>query len=139
MHIPTLIFLTALATGLLLQLWLYHRQARHVTAHRGTVPAAFAQRIPLPDHQRAADYTLGKIRLGTLDLLLGTLVLLGWTLGGGLSLVLDAWDGLRIGLLWGGALAILSVLLIGAIIELPLSIWRTFVLEQRFGFNRTPT
>ena len=95
MNTLTLFFIAALAMGLALQLWLYRRHARHVADHRGRVPEAFAERISLQDHQKAAEYTLAKVRLGVVDLLLGAVLLLVWTLGGGLELVLGAWS--RIG------------------------------------------
>ena len=136
MNTLTLFFLFALAAGLLLQLWLFRRHARHVSANRGLVPEAFAGRVSQQDHQKAADYTLAKVRLGVLDLLLGALLLLVWTLGGGLELILGAWssDGLSP---LSGAAAMLSVFLIQGLLDLPLSLWRTFHLEERFGFNRT--
>jgi len=137
MHSITLIFLTALAAGLLLQLWLYRRHARHVAIHREHVPDAFAERVPLEDHRKAADYTLAKIHLENLDLLLGTGVVLAWTLGGGLAWVLRIWSEAGLVPLWTDALAILTVMLVSVLIDLPLSLWRTFRLEQRFGFNRT--
>jgi STE24 endopeptidase len=137
MNTLTLLFLFALAAGLLLQLWLYRRHARHVSANCSRVPEAFAGRISLQDHQKAADYTLAKVRLGVLDLLLGTLLLLVWTLGGGLELILSSWSAGGLSPLMSGAAAILSLFLIQGVLDLPLSLWRTFRLEQRFGFNRT--
>jgi STE24 endopeptidase len=113
---------------------------RHVTAHRGAVPAAFAASVPLEAHQRAADYTLAKGRLGLITTAIGTATVLGWTLLGGLdalnTLLRDAllptWGEL------GYQLALLTaVSLIGGLIDLPAEWVATFRLEQRFGFNRT--
>jgi len=137
MNTLTLLFLVALAAGLVLQLWLYRRHTQNVRAHRGQVPEAFAERISLADHQKAADYTLAKVRLGVLDMLLGAVLLLVWTLGGGLELVLGAWSDSPLSTLLGGAAAMLSVFLIQGVLDLPMSLWRTFKLEERFGFNRT--
>ncbi len=137
MNTLTLLFLFALVAGLLLQLWLYRRHARNVSANRALVPQAFANRISLQEHQKAADYTLAKVRLGVLNLLLGALLLLVWTLGGGLELVLSAWSAAGLSPLLSGATAMLSVFLIQGILDLPLSLWHTFQVEERFGFNRT--
>ena len=138
MHL-TLAFAAALLLSLATKLWLATRQMRHVAQKRGAVPAAFAATVTLPAHQRAADYTLAKGRFGLWTTALGSAVLLGWTLLGGL----DALNGyLRAALLadWGPLvyqLALLSaVALIGALIELPLEWFSTFRIEQRFGFNR---
>lgn len=136
MHAFTLIFPCALGAGLALQLWLYRRHARHVAAHRDRVPEAFANRIPLADHQKAADYTLAKIRLGRLDLWLGSLLLVGWTLGGGLDWVLGLWQGAGLSPLLAGVGGLLTVFLLLGLLDQPLALWRTFRLEQRFGFNR---
>ncbi len=135
----TLAFATALVAGLLVRFWLASRQIRHVAQHRGSVPAAFASHITLAAHQKAADYTLAKARFGLLELVFGTAVLVAWTLLGGL----DALNTLLVGWL-GGAysgmaqqLALLfSFAVIGGLIELPLTLYQTFVLEERFGFNK---
>jgi len=129
-------FAAALLLGLLLKFWLSSRQMRHVALHRGAVPAAFAQTITLAAHQKAADYTLAKARLGLLELALGSVVLLGWTLLGGLS----ALNGALLQWLDAGLVQQLAVLvgfaLISSAIDLPLALYQTFVLEQRFGFNK---
>jgi STE24 endopeptidase len=131
------LFLAVLLGGTALQLWLALRHARHVARHADTVPAAFADRIDLDQHRRAARYTLAKLRLEYLALPFGALVLLAWTLGGGLAALdtwLARWDWPA---LWQGTALLLLVVLIGAALELPLTLWRTFGIEQRFGFNRT--
>lgn len=131
----TLLFAFLLLVNLLLKLWLANRQIRHVSLHRDQVPADFAESISLPTHQKAADYTLAKLRLGHWDLALDAVVLLGWTLLGGLSL-LDTW---LIGLVGPGMLEqlllVTGFMLISGLLNLPVSYYQTFHLEQRFGFN----
>ena len=133
----TLCFAVALVLGLGLKFWLATRQIRHVAQHRGAVPSIFASTISLTAHQKAADYTIAKGRLGLLELALGTAVLLGWTLLGGLHALNQAV------LAWQapGLLAQLTLLLgfiaVGTVIDLPLTLYQTFVLEERFGFNKT--
>jgi STE24 endopeptidase len=130
-----------LVLGLLLKLWLASRQIRHVAQHRHAVPPLFADRISLAAHQKAADYTIAKSRLGLLELALGTAVLLGWTLLGGLQTLNQAVLGWQA--TWGlSGLALQLGLLVafvavGAVVDLPLSLYQTFVLEERFGFNKT--
>src|SRR5262245_62593779 len=87
---PTWIFLAALSTGTATRLWLSLRQIRHVRAHRGAVPETFADAIPLSAHQKAADYTVAKARLGIISVLIGAIVVLALTLGAGIQLVSDA-------------------------------------------------
>ncbi|MCA6217864.1 M48 family metallopeptidase [Ideonella sp. B7] len=129
----------ALLLSLGVKLWLASRQMRHVHAHRGQVPAPFDATIPLDAHQRAADYTIARTRFGMLSESFATAVLLGWTLLGGLEALNSA---LRDAVLpWGGALLYQLALvaafgLISALLELPFEWYRTFRIEQRFGFNR---
>lgn len=133
------VFAAALVLGVLLKLYLSWRQARHVWQHRGQVPPAFAQAITLQAHQKAADYTLAKSRLGTAELAWSTVILLGWTLLGGLS-ALDALVGASPVAQWGPlaqqVALVAAFALIGAVLDLPLSWYSTFVLEERFGFNK---
>jgi STE24 endopeptidase len=140
MHSFTLLFLAMLLVSLAVQLWLEQRQLRHVMAHRGAVPAAFAGQITLQAHQKAADYTVAKVRLSRLELLYSSLILLGLTLGGGLDWLDRQWLALDLGSLWGGVAFLLSLTLLTSLLDLPFALYRTFRLEQRFGFNHaTPS
>ena len=133
----TWLFLAALAAATATRLWLSQRQIRHVAAHRDALPASFAGAIPLAAHQKAADYTVAKTRLGMIDTLLDAAILLALTLGGALQWLSDLWeDALPMSMLWPGTALILTVLLAKAALALPLSLYRVFVIEQRFGFNR---
>ena len=132
----TLAFCGLLLAKLLTRLWLASRQVRHVARHRDAVPAAFATRIGLASHQKAADYTIAKLRLDLLDQGWSAALLLGWTLLGGLDTLNQ---GLH-ALLGPGLPQQLGVLAgffaLGAALELPLAWVRTFRIEQRYGFNR---
>ncbi len=133
----TLLFAAFLCIQVALKLWLAARQQRHIAAHRHAVPTAFASRISLAAHQKAADYNGAQLRLGQIELLLGAALLLGWTLFGGLqwlNTALLSWLGAGL----GQQLAlVLAFTLISSLIDLPLGLWRTFVLEEKFGFNQT--
>jgi len=137
MTILTAMFVIIVFCGLALQLWLTARQAAHILSHRDAVPAAFASQISLAEHQKAAGYSLARLGAERWDLILSSVVLLGWTLGGGLEWLNEALLPLGLPMLWHGVALILSTIMIGGLIELPLSVWRTFGIEQRFGFNRT--
>lgn len=132
----TLAFAIALALSLVIRFWLATRQIRHVARHRSAVPAAFEGHITLAAHQKAADYTIAKTRFGLLELALGSAVVLGWTLLGGL----DTLNGALIDRMGGGMLQQLVLLaaftLVSSLIDLPLTLYQTFVLEERFGFNK---
>src|SRR6267142_889965 len=133
----TWLFLAALLAASATRLWLALRQIRHVRAHRDAVPPSFAGSIPLHAHQKAADYTAAKTRFGAVDTLVGALLVLLLTLGGGLELLSRAWaHAFAPGSLAHGAALLLSALFVQAIVSLPLALYRTFVIESRFGFNR---
>ena len=133
----TLTLAVLLVANLLTKLWLSGRQVRHVAQHRAQVRAAFAHTISLDAHQKAADYTLAKARVGVADLGLDAITLMAWTLLGGLDLLnqvtLD-WMGEGMG---QQIMLVVSFSLIGGLIGLPLSLFQTFGVEQRFGFNNT--
>ena len=135
----TLLFAAALLASLGLKFWLATRQTRHVAAHRDAVPPAFAATITLAAHQRAADYTLAKGRFGLLTMAFGAAVLLGWTLLGGID-TLNAALRDAVQPRWGDMayqLALLAAfLLIGGVLDLPFELYKTFRIEQHFGFNR---
>jgi len=132
----TLIFLFALAVSLAMQLWLARRQVQHVAANRTAPPAHFATRITLAAHQKAADYTIARTRLGMLETVLEAIVLLALTLGGGLAVLAARADLLPVDTLWQDVTLVVAVTLLAALIGLPISWYRTFVIEERFGFNR---
>lgn len=130
-------FLAALAAATGIRLWLAGRQIRHVRAHRNAVPEGFSGAISLASHRKAADYSVARTRLGVVDLVVGVAVLLALTLGGLLQALSDAWAGLfDPSGLWHGVALIVSVVVLLSAVELPLTVYRTFVVEARFGFNR---
>jgi STE24 endopeptidase len=133
----TLIFLLAVLAGTATRLWLAKRQIAAVTRHRVRIPEPFAHSIAPEDHHKAADYAVARTRLGRIDTVIDAIVLLALTLGGGIEAIDRLWQRAPIGAPWHGAVVILSVILIVGLIGLPLSLWRTFRLETRFGFNRT--
>ncbi|HET7160559.1 MAG TPA: M48 family metallopeptidase [Burkholderiales bacterium] len=130
------IFLFVLGLSTLVRIWLGARHIAYIQAHRSTVPAQFASEISLAAHQRAADYTSAKTKLGLVSVVIDALLVLWLTLGGGVQLIYDvAARGFDGEIVRGLALiALLSVLT--ALVELPLGLYRTFGIEERFGFNK---
>ncbi len=137
MHPFTVLFLIALATTTVTRLWLARRHIRHVRAHRNVVPADFAGSVTLASHQKAADYTADKTRVGMWQTLVSVAMLLAFTLGGGLQLLSDAWGNVfPAGGYAHGIALVASVAVISGVVDLPFSVYRVFVVEERFGFNR---
>ncbi|MDX3894803.1 M48 family metallopeptidase [Pusillimonas sp.] len=132
----TLWFIAFLFADLATRAWVASRQMRHVLRHRDRVPAEFADRIGLRSHQRAADYTLAKVRLGMIETLVEAALLVALTLLGGLQWLDLQWGRAIDSEMWRQLALIGSVVAIVGLVGLPFSIWRKFGLEARFGFNR---
>jgi STE24 endopeptidase len=136
MNTFTLVFVLALAVATGTRLWLARRHVRHIRAHRDRVPEPFAYQIDLASHQKAADYSVAKTRLNSIGIVVDAALLLLFTVGG-LFAAIDAWTA---GMLGSGIVAgvafIACVSLVHTIVELPLSAYRIFGVETRFGFNK---
>ena len=132
----TLWFIAFLFADLATRAWVASRQMRHVLRHRGQVPAEFADRIGLRSHQRAADYTLAKVRLGMVETLVEAALLVALTLLGGLQWLDLQWGRAIDSEMWRQLALIGSVVAIVGLVGLPFTVWRKFGLEARFGFNR---
>ena len=137
MNTFTIIFLIALIISSSIQFWLAKRHADYVAAHRSAVPDAFKDKVPLAAHQKAADYTLEKVKLGNIDGILGIVVLLLLTLGGGINASFDYWTTFFSSPLIAGVAATATIFLLLTVIEIPTSIYQTFVIEEKFGFNKS--
>lgn len=136
--IVTKVFLVLLIVKGLLEAWLDSRQKANIRRNQNLVPARFADTISLSDHQKAADYTVAKINTSQFFHIIDVFVLLIWTIGGGLNSLSSVVEltGVQ-SELWQGTLFIGLFILINGMIGLPRSIYSTFVLEERFGFNKT--
>ena len=132
----TNIFLAAFILTFGLKLWLALRQMRHVYLHRVAPPAAFAAVITPEQHHKAADYTQAKTRLSLLHLALEAGMLLFFTLGGALNWLHDQSSHITESPLLAGMLTLLGLMAIAGLVEIPLSLYRQFRVEARFGFNR---
>jgi STE24 endopeptidase len=137
MHSFTLLFLFFLLASVVVRLWLSQRQVSHIQAHKNQVPEAFADKIKLADDQKAADYACTKLRIGRISLAWETVWLLLWTLGGGLNAIDTWWANHALSPLLNGIAVIASLLILATVLDLPFSLYNTFVVEQKFGFNLT--
>lgn len=136
METLSILFVLALVLSLFVQLWLSNRQAKAVSQNRASVPDAFAEQITLEQHHKAADYTLAKLAINKIELVYGAILLLVWTLGGGLNFIDTFFRNFAYSEIITGLVVIFGIMFISAIIELPFTLYRTFKIEQRFGFNR---
>ena len=137
MHSFTFLFLFFLSASVVVRLWLSQRQMNHIRAHKNQVPDEFADKIKLEDHQKAASYSCTKLRVSRISLTWETIWLLIWTLGGGLNWIDSWWANYELSAMLNGIAVIASLLILASILDLPFSLYNTFVIEQKFGFNQT--
>lgn len=130
------IFLIASALYLGVTYWLNSRQISATQASFSQVPEQFSQKITLESHQKAANYTQAKLRFSFKETILGFLLLLIWTFGGGLSWLDGVWQSLTNDSFYQGIGLMISFMLIAGLLDLPSSWYRTFVLEKKFDFNK---
>ena len=133
----TVLGLASLATAI--GLFLAERQKMHVLAHRDAVPDRFADKISLSAHHKAADYTLAKLAPGNFGQVYALLLMVAWTVGGGLALLDDVSASFGLSEIWTGVAFLMLFFLIGHLLELPLDIYTTFSIEAKFGFNKMTT
>ncbi len=133
----TITFITLLVTTTLIRIWLGRRHIAHVLSHRNKVPAAFDGSIALDAHQKAADYSAAKTKLVIVEAVTQAILLVLLTLGGGLQLIDDVWRNLLPSQeIVRGALVICSAMLVSSLIDLPFEYYKTFVVDEKFGFNK---
>ena len=130
------LFVGALLLTTLIKLWLARRHLAHIAAHRPEVPPAFSKQIDLAAHQKAADYTSVKTRFAMLSTVFDAALLLFFTLGGGIQWVTDYWLHTFSNPLAQGMSIIVSVMALSSLLDTPFDLYRTFVIEARFGFNK---
>jgi STE24 endopeptidase len=130
------LFVAAIFSNAVVKLWLAFRQLDHVAANRAEVPHAFREQINIAAHHKAADYTSTLVRFGALTIVFDTVLLLIFTVGGGIQWLSDASSDLTNSLLLQGVAVIVLVLILQSILEIPFDLYRTFNIEARFGFNK---
>jgi STE24 endopeptidase len=133
----TVVFLALLFITTATRMWLGRRHIAHIQAHRNKVPDAFSETISLQAHQKAADYSSAKTRLMLQEGIAQAALLVLLTVGGGLQLIDNGWRSVMPDQeIFRGALVILTALVVSSLIELPFSYYKTFVIDERFGFNK---
>jgi STE24 endopeptidase len=137
MHWLTPLFVLAVLVSTATGLWLAQRQAATVARHRDEVPGPFVDAVSSEEHRKAADYTIAKVRFARIGAVVDAALTLALTVGGGIAAVDALWRHTRWSEPWLGVAVIASIALIFQLVNLPFSVWRTFGLEARFGFNRT--
>jgi len=130
------LFIFLLVTTTIVQAWLTKRHIAHILKNKNKVPTAFSKTISILDHKKAADYTIAKSNIGIIDLVIQAIFLYILTLGGGINILTETFSNSINNELVTGSMVIISVMLISSLVDLPISIYKTFNIDERFGFNR---
>jgi STE24 endopeptidase len=130
------LFIFLLITTTIFQVWLTKRHIVHIQKNKNKVPSAFSKTISISDHKKAANYTISKSYIGIIDLFIQAIFLYLITLGGGINIITNIFSNLINNQLIIGAMVIISVMLISSLIDLPLTLYKNFIIDEKFGFNR---
>lgn len=131
----TFIALLLLTTGI--RIWLGRRHIAHIQIHRSEVPAAFRSNISIEAHQKAADYSNAKTRLVLIEATAQAVLLALLTVGGGLQWIDDIWRNILPSQeIARGALVICSAMIVSSVIDIPFDYYKTFTVDEKFGFNK---
>jgi len=139
MEFFTSIFLLFLSIYILTMLWLNFRQKKSIQNSFNVVPPSFQKDISLKDHQKAGLYSLDKLKVDNFEILFSSLLLVLWTIGGGIDLINNFWASHSHEGLSGGVFVILSIMIISSLLGLPVNYFRTFKIEEKHGFNKSTT
>lgn len=130
------VFIVLVLAVLALKLYLGQRQIAAIKAHLRQVPPAFKSSVTLAEHVKAGSYNLTKLRFGRCSQITEAIMILAFTIGGGIQYINDLIN-LPNHPLSQGVCVILLYSIINAIINLPFNLYSTFSIEQKFGFNKT--
>jgi STE24 endopeptidase len=136
MNTFSVLFLVAVAVAAATRLWLAQRHVNYVGAHRASVPEAFSAEVALDAHQKAADYTVAKSRFSMADIVFSAAILLILTFGGVLQELYDLTGQYLSNELGRGLMFFAFLGLLMSVLDVPFELYRTFVIEERFGFNK---
>jgi STE24 endopeptidase len=133
----TIFFVSVLILSTFVRLWLGNRHISHVFINREAVPKAFEHTITLEAHQKAADYTVAKSKLALIEVVIQAVVLLVFTVGGGLQWVDQVWTNIIPNHeIIRGAIVITAAMLISSLVDIPFDFYHTFTIDEMFGFNK---
>jgi STE24 endopeptidase len=136
MPLLIIVFIAAATAWVAFSLYLSNRQIAHVLSHRNAVPLDFAAAVSLDEHRKAADYTVAREKLSRIETVVDYVVTMAWVLGG-IALLYGALATAMPPSLWRGVAFLIGTAIASTVISLPFAAYKAFVLEQRFGFNRT--
>ena len=130
------IFLTLLILSCATEVYLSIRQNNSAIKHSLTVPNDFKKIIKIKDHTKAAAYTSAKTKINIVGLIVQALFLYLITLGGWINEFNNIISAYFSSEIIQGVALILIIMILSSLIELPLGLYKTFIVDEKFGFNK---
>ena len=132
------LFMAALFLKIIIQSALDRRQTSHIKLHRDEVPRPFVHNVSIEEQRFATDYTLSKLRAGSIFRLINTALLIFWTAGGGIDALFKYNQQYsELGPLTQGVTFFLLLGFLSSLFSLPQELIETFVIEEKFQKNKT--
>mgnify|MGYP002629552389 CR=1 FL=1 len=136
MNEPMMMIALSTAALVAVQFWLFRREMVFQQARRGAVPTRLAAQFTPESYATAVDYSVAKLSLGAVGILLNGILLLAWTVGGGMLFLDQLWLSVEFSDHGTDIAMVISVVTIQATLHRLLAAYRQFVVERRFGFGR---
>ena len=135
----TSIFIGLVVLKFLLETYLKVRNLKSIELNKNTIPERFVSVVTEEEYKKSINYNIERIRFSILTSVFGVGVLLFFTIGGMLNNLTVLVQGVTASNVIGAIFLGLLLIVIGEIIEIPLAVYSTFHIEEKYGFNKTTT
>jgi len=134
MNIYAAIILTTLVVSFVIDLI---TEVLNLKALRDDLPKEFAGVYDAAAYKKSQDYTRVKTKFGFITSIFSIILILVFWFAGGFNYVDQIVISWTLHSIWTGLIYVGILIIAKSILSLPFSIYSTFVIEERFGFNKT--
>ena len=133
----TQIFIALISIKFLLETYLKIRNLKSIDNNKESVPDRFKDVVTEEEYKKSIFYNTDRIKFQIFTSLFGSVVLIIFTIGGLLNYLTQVVMDITQSNVLGAVLLGLLLIIVEEIISIPISIYSTFVIEERHGFNKT--
>ena len=133
----TQIFIALILIKFLLETYLKIRNLKSIDNNKDSVPPRFKNVVTEEEYKKSILYNTDRIKFQIFTALFGSIVLIIFTIGGLLNYLTGVVMDMTSSNVLGAVLLGLLLIIVEEIISIPISIYSTFVIEERHGFNKT--
>ena len=133
----TQIFIVLILIKFLLETYLKIRNLKSIDNNKDSVPPRFEDVVTEEEYKKSILYNTDRIKFQIFTALFGPVVLVVFTIGGLLNYLTQVVMDITSSNVLGAVLLGLLLIIVEEIISIPISIYSTFVIEERHGFNKT--